>query len=82
MKGEKTDPGKPGLYECHYLYSLGKERFLRYIVVLINTVNFTKAYNMGIMQIEIIHPYTKPDNIKVVDNILNLITDPTAYVSP
>ena len=80
-KAANIDPGKPGLYECHYLYTIGKERFLRYIVVLINTVNFSKAYELGLMQIEINHPYTRPELIKVSDNILNLITDPKEYIT-
>lgn len=77
----KIDPGKPGLYECHYIYTLGKERFLRYIVVMQTAINFTKAYNMGILQLELLHPYTKPEQIKVKDNLINLITDPEAYIS-
>lgn len=80
MDKSKLDPGIPGLYECHYIYSLGKERFMRYIVVMQSAINFTRAYNMGIIQIEVLHPYTKADTIRIHHNLLNLITDPQAYI--
>lgn len=77
----KIDPGKPGLYECHYLYSVGREKIIRYIVVLQTAKDFRQAYNMGIVQLQIEIGPIKAKALKVVDNLINLITDPVEYVS-
>lgn len=75
----KTDPGFPGLYECHFIYSIGKEKFLRYIVVLLTANNFKRAYDLGLMQLELMKDH-KAGPISVYDNLLNLITDPADYL--
>lgn len=75
----RIDPGLPGLYECHFLYSIGKEKFLRYIVVLLTAPNFKRAYDLGLMQLELMKEH-KQGEIKLFDNLLNLVTDPVDYL--
>ena len=81
MKGNKIDPGLPGLYECHLLYSFGKERILRYIVILQTARNFKHAYDMALIQLSIeTHNVTRAP-IRIADNLINLITDPEVYIT-
>ncbi len=78
---KRIDPGCPGLYECHLLYSFGKEKFLRYIVVLQTAKNFRQAYDMALVQLNIETHNVTRSPVKIADNLINLITDPAAYLT-
>ena len=77
---KNIDPGKPGLYEVHILYKFGRNGENQYIVVLINAPNFAKAYELATIQVKAIAGYSSKAFIEVA-NLINLITDPVAYLT-
>ena len=79
MKGCRfIEEEKPGLYECHLVYTLGGAKKKYYIVVCLLADTFIKAFRLSENEIYIKH---RTMDYRVKENLLTLITDPEAYIS-
>ena len=76
----KVDPGKPGLYEVHFLYSFPRDKKVYYTVILLTSNLFARAYELALIQLQISQGH-RGNALQIVDNLINLITDPVAYIT-
>lgn len=81
MEKSIIDPGKPGLYEVHLLYTYPRTKVIHYTVILLTTHLFSRAYELALIQLRISEGINKGKTLRVVDNLINLVTDPEAYLT-
>jgi hypothetical protein len=78
MKGVKfIEEEKPGLYECHLRYKVGKAKRVYEIAVITIADSFIKAFKIAELEVYLI---TRSSEYKIVDNLVTLIIDPIEHI--